>query len=239
MNDYQCKFSDDSLNLKSSLNASGRFSFQREEMKRIVPEILNKLEIKPNESLLDIGCNCGDITIPLSFMCDKVTVIDGAGSIKRIKQRTEDYDNFEYLEGDFLSIDISKKFDCILAYSVLMYVEPFEKKKEFVLKAAGMLKEGGRLLVGDIVNIDRKNRFAKSSKGKEIDAIYKENILHLTKEDVIKSEHVQPVKNILSDIQLMDLLLEIREKGYESYLLPQNPQLPFGYTRDDILVRAW
>lgn len=239
MGNFLTKFSNDSLNLKSSLNASGRFSFQKEEMKRIVPEILNKLELKPNESLLDIGCNCGDITIPLSFMCDKVTVIDGAGAIERIKRRTNDYDNFNYLEGDFISISIPEKFDCILAYSVLMYVEPFETKLEFVLKAASMLKPGGRLLIGDIVNSNRKSRFANSNKGKEIDRTYKEKLMHLTKEDIIKTEHENPVENVLNDIQLMEILLKVREMGYESYLLPQSPQLPFGYTRDDILVKAW
>ena len=41
MNSFMDKFSDDSKRLKSTLNASGRFSFQKGEMKRIVPEILN------------------------------------------------------------------------------------------------------------------------------------------------------------------------------------------------------
>lgn len=239
MNHFIEKFSEDSRVLNSSLNASGRFSFQREEMKRIVPEIVKKLELKPNDNLLDIGCNCGDITIPLSFMCGNVTVIDGAGAIERIKRRTSDYDNFTYVEGDFLSANITEKFDCILVYSVLMYVEPFEKKLEFILKAASMLKSGGRLLVGDIVNSNRKSRFANSLKGKEVDRIYKENLEHLTDEDIIKSEHDRPVENILNDVQLMQILLRVREMGYESYLLPQNQKLPFGYTRDDILVKAW
>ncbi len=239
MNSFMDKFSDDSKRLKSTLNASGRFSFQKGEMKRIVPEILNILDLKPNESLLDIGCNCGDITIPLSFMCDKVTVIDGIGAIERLKQRTSDYDNFTYIEGDFLTTDMSGSYDCILAYSVLMYIESFEDKLEFILKAAGLLKSGGRLLVGDIVNNDRKRRFDNSEKGKEIGKIYRENLENLTQEDIIKLEHDKPVENILSDVQLMKILYKVREMGYESYLLPQNIQLPFGYTRDDILIKAW
>ena len=44
---------------------------------------------------------------------------------------------------------------------------------------------------------------------------------------------------ILDDEYLMKLLLEVRNNGYESYLLPQKHELPFGYTRDDILICAW
>ena len=120
-----------------------------------------------------------------------------------------------------------------------MYVEPFETKLEFILKAASMLKPGGRLLVGDIVNSSRKSRFANSNKGKEIDRTYKEKLIHLKKEDTIKMEHDNPVEDVLNDIQLMEILLKVREMGYESYLLPQSPKLPFGYTRDDILIKAW
>lgn len=239
LNNFINKFSEDSMNLKSTVNASGRFSFQEKEMKRIVPEIFKILELKPYETLLDIGCNCGDITIPLSFLCDKVTVIDGGGAIERIKRRTNDHDNFTYIKGEFLAINLKEKFDCILAYSVLMYVEPFERKLEFILKAADMLKPGGRLLIGDIVNSDRKYRFANTEKGQAVNKVYRENLKKLTIEDRIKLEHDKPVENILNDAQLMEILLKVREKGFESYLLPQSSSLPFGYTRDDILIKAW
>ena len=43
------------------------------------------------------------------------------------------------MEEDFISVNISEKFDCILVYSVLMYVESFEKKIEFILKAVDIL----------------------------------------------------------------------------------------------------
>lgn len=74
---YMKKFQEDALDLNSSLNVSGRFSFQKEAMKNIVPDIVEKLQLKSSDMLLDIGCNCGDITIPLSFMCQKVVGVDG------------------------------------------------------------------------------------------------------------------------------------------------------------------
>lgn len=238
MSKYIERFSEDSFNFENSIVSSGRFSFQKDAVKKIAPEVMKKIELKTTDSLLDIGCNCGDVTIPLSFMCDKVTVVDGPGPIARIKRRTSDYNKFTYVEGDFLEVDIQEKFDCIIAIGVLLYVNPFEKKVEFIQKALDMLKPGGRLLISDIVNNDRKKRFANSEKGKEVDQAYREKFQLFTEEDVAISKH-KFEGEFLNDVQLMEVLLKFRERGYETYLLPQSPELPFGYTRDDILIKKW
>lgn len=235
------KFQEDAEQIESTLNISGRFSFQENAMKLVANDIAKKLQIKPTDSLLDIGCNCGDITIPLSFVCRQVTGVDGIKTIERLNKRVEYISNITTLSGNFMDLNIEDQYDCILIYSVLMYIEPYNEKLRFVLKAAKCLKPGGRLLVGDIVNSSRKERFQKSSCGKKVDYEYRKNMERLTQEDKAAHKEADKMNDlcILNDSSLMQLLTEIRNAGYESYLLPQRCDLPFGYTRDDILVCAW
>lgn len=235
------KFQKDAKNIDSTLNVSGRFSFQQTAMKLVVGDIVQKLNLAPEDTLMDIGCNCGDLTIPLSFVCEKVMGIDGVDTIERLKKRTTEIPNIETMAGDFMELEITEKYDCILIYSVLMYIESYEQKLDFVLKAAKCLKSGGRLLVGDVVNSSRKKRFSSTRTGEKVNKEYRENMKKLTEADKEAHEESEDMKNlwILDDFYLMKLLLDVRNAGYESYLLPQKHELPFGYTRDDILIYAW
>lgn len=233
---YMKKFQDDAGSLKSSLNVSGRFSFQKAAMKRVVPDIAKKLELRPDDSLLDIGCNCGDITIPLSFLCGSVLGIDGESCIKRLEQRSLDIENITTLTGNFLDITLQQKFDCVLLYSVLVYCDTFDEVEAIVLKGASLLADGGRMLVGDIVNSDKKTRFDISALGKQINQEYKAGVAHGTKEDDLSHKGFTGGLR-MNDRMVMELITHVREAGYEAYLLPQSGELPFGYTREDILIR--
>lgn len=235
------KFQSDAKNIESTLNVSGRFSFQEGAMKLVVGDIVEKLQLAPTDELLDIGCNCGDLTIPLSFFCRHITGVDGDKTIERLNDRIVGINNINTISGNFMNVDIEKKFDCVLIYSVLMYLESYEEKLQFILKALDCLKPGGRMLVGDIANSSRKERFGKTNRGKQVDFEYRENMKLLTDEDILSHEDSNEMSNlwILDDVSLMKLLLDLRNAGYESFLLPQKNELPFGYTRDDILIYAW
>jgi len=241
MNCFQDKYSRDAANVTSEMVLGGRMSFQKEAVKRIALDVVNKLELKPTDSLLDIGCNCGLLTIPLSYLCDKVTGVDVAGVVERLAKKTEHFYNIELISGDFLDVDIDEKYDCILIYSVLVYLDSYELKLEFIKKALSNLKPGGRLLIGDIINTSTKERFGNSKTGKKIDEEYREKCKLLTPDDLVVQESNSKVviNNKLNDETLMKLLLDIRKMGYESFLLPQSSDLPFGYTRQDILVKKW
>lgn len=241
MNIYQELYNEDAKNLKSTVSLSGRLSFQRYALKGIVPDVVRKLELKPTDTLLDIGCNCGEVTIPLSFLCDSVTGVDGKEVVERLKERAPGINNIETITGDFMGVNIDKKFDCILIYSVLVYMDSYEEKARFIKKAAELLKPGGRLLVGDIINSSVQKRFGESQLGEKVNAEYRDNLdNNLMDEDTNKKQKTGPaLQNVLTDETLMKLLLNIRKWGYESFLLPQSFDLAFGYTRQDILVKKW
>lgn len=232
-------YGDKASDLESTINVSGRYSFQERAAKLILMDVVRKLSLDSSDSLLDIGCNVGDITIPISFICKKVTGIDGEKVIERTRSRTKEIKNIDYLVGEFLSLCIPEQYECVLAYSVLHYVPTFEKQVEFVMKMASCLKPGGRALIGDIPNVSLKARFSASNEGKIVDEHYKENMNNLTAEDQYLLNSEQMSGKTLNDEDIMRIMLELRTAGYEAYLLPQRHDLPFGCTREDILIRRW
>ncbi len=242
MNKYMELYSQDARNGISEISLSGKRQFLKYPLKKIVPDVVNKLNLKPTDKLLDIGCNCGEITIPISFFCDRVLGIDGDGVIERLRERSVGIHNIDTLIGDFLETEISEQFDCILIYSVLVYIDSYEDKVRFIKKAASLLKHGGRMLVGDIINSSVVNRYKNSEYGKALSVEYEK----LSQADAESDDntrlqsHGPELVNVLNDETLMKLLLEIRSwGGYESFLLPQDHDLAFGCTRQDILIKAW
>ncbi len=241
MNEYMKLYNEDAKNGISEISLSGRRDFLAHNLKLIVPDVVSKLDLKPTDSLLDIGCNCGEVTIPLSFLCDSVTGVDGDELIKRLKARCVGIKNIDTISGDFMEVEVPKQFDCILIYSVLVYMDSYEEKLAFIKKALTNLKPGGRMLVGDIINSSVKDRFNNSELGKKINESYKlRSQTDVESDDNRKAQNNGPeLKNILTDESLMQLLLDIRREGYESFLLPQNFNMAFGCTRQDILIKAW
>lgn len=43
---------------------------------------------------------------------------------------------------------------------------------------------------------------------------------------------------VFDDEVILDLIRRFREVGFSAFVLPQDPALPFGNTREDILVRS-
>ncbi len=114
-----------------------------------------------------LDCNIGELTIPLSFLCKSVTGIDGDTCITHLKKRISGIHNISLYAGDFFEADVTGKFDCVLIYSVIHYLDNYDRALKFILKAASLLKSGGRMLVGDIPNRSKQKRFLKSELGQK------------------------------------------------------------------------
>ena len=65
-------------------------------------DIINKLKISPNDSILDIGSGVGTITILVSLFCEKITTINHPECLKRMRKRCDGIQNIDYLPGNFL-----------------------------------------------------------------------------------------------------------------------------------------
>lgn len=224
---------------------ASRYSIQKNAEKNIVLDVIKKLDLKCDDDLLDIGCNTGNITIPLSFVVNKIFAIDHENCLKRFSSRLPLVENIVFTPGNFLDINLSEKVDKILVYSVLHYLESDQEILKFIQKALSNLKPGGSMLLGDIPNESKRERFEKTESGK----LHVEKLCQKIEENKTKtatSSIGDYLKNAPKDSKyakfddhLIILIVDYaRKQGFNCEILDQHPNMPFFYEREDILITS-
>lgn len=94
------------------------------------------------------------------------------------------------------------------------------------------------MLLGDLPNISKKSRFVNSESGREIAKNWAEQIKDAGGKHPLEKMESDSQLITFDDALVLDLIAFIRGKGFESFLLPQPLGLPFGGSREDILVVA-
>jgi SAM-dependent methyltransferase len=214
---------------------SGRYPSQRRDERKIVEDIVAKLELGPDDRLLEIGCGPGTLLIPLAFRCASATGVDNAASLDVLRSRFSGPPTIATVPGDFLAMDLQERYDAILVYNVLHSLPAVDDAFEFARRAAARLTSGGRLLLGDLANRDKRTRFHESPAGIEFQRDWERVQARYPRTSI--GAHDEAI-GAFDDETIARLLYELRAAGFESYLLPQPPDLPFGRTREDVLVRA-
>jgi 2-polyprenyl-3-methyl-5-hydroxy-6-metoxy-1,4-benzoquinol methylase len=221
--------------LKDPTCVAGRYALQATAERQILPDVAQKLQLGPEDRLLDIGCNVGNLLIPLSFLVGSVTGVDHANCLEKLRTRYQ-AENLRLLPGNFLEVTIDEHFDKILCYSVLHYLADEREVDRFLSKALRLLAPGGKALFGDVPNQSRKERFLNSEQGNAFERQWQERVNK-------KTDNHNPQIELVPDHTLVqfddELLLQIcgkyRNEGFDCYILPQPSHLPFGNTREDIL----
>jgi len=215
-------------------------SYRKESEKFIFDDVVEKLKLNDTkaQNILDIGCGCSTfVELIINFSNNQsksLVLIDSEEMLANIdagaKLRSQ---NLTLIPGCFPDIELndeilSNKFDAILVYSVIQY--PFLEGSiySFIHKCVDLLNEGGRLLLGDIPNFSKRERFLASKSGQEFldqNEVISHNIL---------TDHRQSER--IDDSIIFSILQRYRSFGCETYLLEQAPELPFSNRREDILI---
>lgn len=214
---------------------AGRYHLQAEAEKQIVVDVVAKLGLKPEDNVLDVGCGAGLLLVPLSYLARSITGIDHASVIEALHR---DFPGLSttLVPGNFLELAIDKKFSAIVAYSVVHYLSSKDELFAFIDKAAGLLAPGGRLLIGDIPNSDKKRRFLQTQAGASFNKVWQEQLQTVQSKPTPVALSADPNLLMLDDELVLTLLARLRRGGCDAYVLPQPSDLPFGHTREDILV---
>ncbi|HEX7638965.1 MAG TPA: class I SAM-dependent methyltransferase [Burkholderiaceae bacterium] len=214
---------------------AGRYNFQAAAQRRIIPDVVRKLGLSSDDRLLEIGCGPGNLLLPLSHLVERATGIDNEAALGRLAARCGGDPGIELLPGNFLTMPLPEaRYSKILVYSVIQYVGETGAAL-FLRRAIDLLEPGGKLLIGDLPNRDKKRRYAESARGRAGNAQW---------HALISAEGAHPMDAMPRDEDLvavddrfvLGLAAHARECGCESYLLSQPDDLPFGNTREDLLI---
>lgn len=218
---------------------AGRYAFQAAAERRILPDVLHKLDLQPDDRLLEIGCGSGNLLIPLSHFVANASGIDNAPTIERMRARAPLNTQLQGIAGNFLDLELpAQSFDKVLIYSVLHYLSSAQELLDFVDRAVTLTAPGGRVLLGDLTNRSRKQRFAASSDGRRTGQAWQEQLATAGGHafDSLPSDQSLVV---IDDELVLDLLRHLRAQGHEAYLLAQPADLPFGGSREDLLITLY
>ena len=227
------------LSSKSEIVKSGRPQRVEDTSLQVFADIASKIELSGNQSILDIGCSTGWLLDKFIEYCGKsggeLYLFDQAAVIKSIKNRIIQIPKFLHFVSGIFPKDEKElgiqRFDRIVVYSVLQYVPNPEEFVEAILKYLG---PGGKLLIGDIPNADKKRRFLASTFGQ---GIHNEYLLHNSQSAVnVDASSEAQLSPYLGDDLILRILRMCSNLGFNSYLLPQKVGLPFNFTRVDILI---
>lgn len=236
------------LGKKDKTTISARYDFDAGKEKAIVDDIIYKLDLKPGQSFLDIGCGYGYVTETLLEYLTKhslsITLMDIPEIIDVVEQDfiKGKYNNIHLQKGLFpqdFDKDQSKGYDRVVLYSVLHYSD---NPLAIINAAVKVLNPYGKLLLGDLPNINKKGRFLSSFEGKKFDAKYKNTTID---ELPVYTDHFDFVSKMKSDPNYFSLIDDdfiknvistYLNKGYEVYILPQPETLCMCFTREDILI---
>src|SRR3984893_11122632 len=218
---------------------AGRYAFQAEAERLILADVMGKLQLDPSDTLLDVGCGPGTLLIPLSFMVARATGVDLPPVIDRLSKRFSD-SKIRLIGGCFPDVDLLGKYSKIISYSVLHCVADLKGARAFVAGVDDLAPPRGRALIGDLPNTNVKARNARAADAASQSASSQAQI-----DAWRRNQGDGHPPNKLSQTTTIGLITDKhntnntthpRENAFDSYWLPQPPQLPFGRTRADLLI---
>ncbi|WP_298237004.1 class I SAM-dependent methyltransferase [uncultured Algibacter sp.] len=123
---------------------------------KTIDYIRDLLSIKENSDVLELCCGNGLVIGELASTCKEAIGIDYSNIL--LKQLSENYacDNLVTINADVNSYDLgSNKYDSIIIYFSLQH---FSEKETYLVvnKCLNALKNGGRMLLGDIPDLEKK-----------------------------------------------------------------------------------
>ncbi len=213
---------------------AGWYAFQAGTERYILFDIMRQLKLVPSDDLLEIGCGAGNNLIPFSFFAHSATGVDHQALLKVLKKRIKNT-SIRCIPGNFLDVKIPGHFSKIIVYSVLHYLSNEKEVLFFIDKAVKLLLPGGKLLLGNIPNIDRKKRFLASPRGKIFEKKWqamkkKENI------DIVFSNFFKEKNVIIGDTLINKIIKTYSVKEFRAKSLKQSLGAPFSHTRENILI---
>ncbi len=214
-------------------------SYRKDKEKHIFDDLVKKLGLSNEETgkvILDIGAGCSELAHFIIQHSEQygheLLLVDHQEMLNQLPDRSFIKKHYGYFPDDTAAIvnEYQNKVDAIICYSIFHYVFYNTCCFKFLDVAVSLLKPGGKLVIGDIPNISKRKRFFNTATGI---AYHQE----FTKTKTLPAiDHLIPEPTQMDDGVVFGILQRYRNFGFETYLLPQDVNLPMANRREDILI---
>src|SRR5215203_1150531 len=162
---------DDSLSPYQKIGFPDEYRKEKEHL--IFNDIVSKLDLKDqkNKIVLDIGCGCSDLAhfiVNISKESEFKLLLADSEEMLGLLPDEPYIEKFSGYFPDQTSSLINQyigQIDYIVCYSIFHYVFYNTCVFKFLDIAVSLLKPGGKLLIGDIPNINKRKRFFSTEQG--------------------------------------------------------------------------
>lgn len=120
--------------------------------------VADKLEIKPNQNIMEVGCGPGGFLLPFYEKGYAVTGLDYSESLINICIEVMPNGHFEAGEANDIPFD-DEQFDVITCNSVCHYFLDYNYAEKVLAEIARVLKPGGVGTVLDANDIEKESEF--------------------------------------------------------------------------------
>lgn len=178
----------------------------------MITALVNAIPDKKQPRILDLGCGTGNITKKVleRFPDAKITCLDISDKMIEIaKDKLADYDNIEFVLGDFTIVDIIDKYDAIISSLALHHIQDDADKLIMYKHIYDALDEGGVFYNADV--IDANSPYNKQLNIRMADKYMADNHLPIEKIE----EHKQKRENNDHPTTLIKHLKMLEEVGFK------------------------
>jgi len=213
-------------NKNAVLNADSEINqVQRKDLKSTlltVKHIVDKLEVKQSDAILDVCCGNGIITQEISKVSRRVVGIDQSKKLIDVALKKHKQSNISYRVGNALFIRQILKRDMFDKIYLQFSFQYFDKKegRRVIKQILKSLKPNGKFFIGDIPNKDNFSIFYDSPIKKI--RYFKGNLLN--KNEMGKFWKVSELDEICKKLEVKGTYIE------------QPKQLPYSHYRFDYII---
>ena len=118
----------------------------------ICDHIVQLLDLKSTESLLDVCCGNGILTHRLAQFCRSITAVDISAEQLKIAKKKYSENNITYLQANAMELThhLKASFDKINLYFSFQYLDSYKKGAIAIAEMLKLLKPDGIILLGDV-----------------------------------------------------------------------------------------
>ena len=174
-----CADEDDLTGQAGWFKSNSGEKFQNNEMNEFAENVYYKLSpfLDKNSTVLEIGISSGITCKRIAPIVKKYYGIDVSGEVlNRTKVTMEKcgIENVELIQGEAIDIDALGvvNVDVIILNSVIQYFPGYNYFYDVCKKCIGLLKSGGMIFLGDILDFDMKDEYMKIHVKKTRDLYY-------------------------------------------------------------------